>query len=267
MNQNHAEMVAIHNAENDRKPSIAERAFDAVRSIPKLHRDTLTFGPVMLKSALFRPASGARALFATYTAIRSHGMHLVEYQGEELRQDDMRVLLVLLKQRSGKRVDHVQEFVPRTFCRDVLNWADSSDSVAKLRACIVRLHDARVRVTYANAGLGLYSFVSDADLKGEKWSVWLSERLAAMFERSTTYIPQEGRLALRDGLVSWLFGFIKADACFVPFSLAQMRDLSGLTNYQQKAFNSVLKAALEQLLTAGLINGFEIAAGKVRIRK
>jgi hypothetical protein len=267
MKQEHAELLAVALAEQEYKPSRAERAHEAARTIPKLHKASLAFEPVMLKSALFRPASGARATFAAYTAIRAHGSHKVEYQGEELRQDDLRVLLMLLKQRSGERVDHVQQFVPRTFCREVLAWADSSDSVAKLRSCIERLHGARVRVTYADGGIGLYSFVSDADLAGERWSVWLSERLAAMFERATTYIPREDRLALRDGLVSWLFGFIKADACFAPFSLADLRDLSGSNSYEQKAFNRVLKAALEQLRTAGLIEGFEVAAGKVRVRK
>jgi hypothetical protein len=267
MKQEHAELLAVALAAQQHKPSLAERRDDGERSVPKLHKNTLAFEPVMLKSALFRPASGARAMFATYTAIRSHGAHLVEYQGEELRQDDLRVLLVLLKERSGQRVDNVQVFVPRTFCREVLNWADSSDSVAKLRACIERLHGGRVRISYADGGLGLYSFVFDAHLAGEKWSVWLSERLATMFERSTTYIPQGERQALRDGLVSWLFGFVKADACFAPFSLAELRDLSGSTSYVQKAFNRILKAALEQLQAADLIDGFELTAGKVRIRK
>lgn len=267
MKQEHREMVAFGLAALAHKPALPEKAFEAERTLPKLHKNSLAFEPVMLKSALFRPGSGARTTYADYSLIRAHGPHRIEYLGEELRQDDLRVLLVLLKARSGQRVDGVQQFVPRTFCRDALGWADSGESVSKLRACIIRLHSARVRVTYATKGLGLYSFISDADLTGEKWSVWLSERLATMFEGATTYIPQPERLALRDGFVSWLYGFVKADACLTAFSAADLREWSGCTSYEQKAFNRHLRAGLDQLRQAGLIQGYEMSAGSVRIRK
>jgi hypothetical protein len=195
----------------DPTESLQERAFYAEKAVPKLYKSSFALEPAMLKSALFRPAAGTRAVFEQYTEVAVHGSHGMEYRGEELRQDDERVLMALLKLRAGELVTAEARFVPRKFCREVLEWADSSDSVAKLKASIKRLHDARVRITYADGGENLYSFVSDAELHGDEWKVWLSPRLAQMFERSCTYVDMKTRLSLKDGLASWLYGFIKAD--------------------------------------------------------
>lgn len=246
--------------------SPAERAFYAGKAVPKLHKDTFAFEPVMLKSALFRPITGPRATYSAYTPVRTHGAHKIEFKGEELRQDDERLLMALIKLRAGATVDGVQEFVPRTFCRDMLEWADSGDSVAKLRASLVRLQTARVHVEYADGGEGFYSFVSDIDMRADTWSVWLSPRLASMFDRFPTYLSMKNRLALKDGITSWLYGFLKADACFAPFNLAELREVAGST-YEQKNFNRQIKNAMELLKGEGLVKGFGIKAGQLEIAK
>lgn len=248
------------------KESIAEKAFYANKTLPRLHRDSFSFEPVMLKSALFRPITGPRTVYPTYTPVRVHGAHKIGFKGEELRQDDERLLMALLKVRAGATVDGVQEFVPRTFCRDVLGWADSGDSVSKLKASLVRLQAARVHIEYANGGEGFYSFVSDIDMRADAWSVWLSPRLAAMFDRAQTYLSVKKRLALKDGITSWLYGFIQADACFAPFSLTDLREVAGST-YCQKNFNRQIKGALELLTGEGLIQGFSLEKGKINVIK
>lgn len=172
----------------DTPESYAEKVSNNEKKLPKLkalYKNSLSFEPVMLKSALFRPASGARITYKEFVEVPSHGTSKVFFQGEELRQDDQRVLLMLLKARAGEEVTNVQQFVPRSFVRDVLGWADSGDSVAKLKACILRLQCAKVKVEYADGGLGVYSFVSDAVMSknDERWSVWLSMHLVAMFKR------------------------------------------------------------------------------------
>jgi hypothetical protein len=252
--------------------SFEEKVSNNEKKLPKLkklYKDSLSFEPVMLKSALFRPASGARVTYKEYVEVPSHGTSKVLFCGEELRQDDQRVLLMLLKARAGEEITNVQQFVPRSFVRDVLGWADSGDSVAKLKACIVRLQAARVRVEYADGGLGLYSFVSDAVMSknDEQWSVWLSKHLVDMFKRHPTYIPQAMRLSLRDGLTSWMLGFIKADACLAPFETADIRAWSASTRYEQKDFNRHMKAALEQLIAAGVVVSYELKGASIKIKK
>lgn len=237
-------------------------------TVPTLHTDSLAFEPVLLKSALFRVGTGTRADHPVWSMVHTHGAHQIEFMGEELRQDDARVLLVLLKSRSGLVLNGVIELVPRTFCREALQWPDSSDSSLKLRASLERLKGAQVRVTYANGSLGLYSFVADVDLrKNDTWLVWLSPRLAAMFDRSLTYMSSTERLRLGDSLTSWMYQFIKADACFAPFMLPRLREQAGQTHYEQKKFNQRLRVVLRNLMTAGVIENFETKGKKLTIRK
>lgn len=248
----------------DRYETAAEVSFYAQRSIPKLHKSSFALEPVMFKSALFRPGTGQRAVFDTYTALPSHGGQ-VEFQGEELRQDDERVLMALLKLRSGEVVTDVLKLTPRTFCRDI-GWADSSDSTAKLQACLERLQKARIRVKYADGGLSLYSLVSDAHMVGGDWVVWLSPRLVQMFERSVTYINMDARLGMKDGFESWLYGFIKADMCAAPFELDSLRQMS-LDGYAPNDFVKQVKKSLESMKGAGLITTYAVNKGRLTVKK
>ncbi|MNU44051.1 hypothetical protein D3C71_328550 [compost metagenome] len=244
-----------------------ERAFYAAKSLPKFYKGTLAFEPVLLKSNLFRPATvPPRVTFSTFTELKTYGKTRIEYKGEELRQDDLRVLLTLLRMRAGDTVGGAIEFVPRTFCREALEWADSGDSVAKLKACVLRLQDARARVHF-DSGMMAMCFISDAVLRDEGgWSVWLSDLLVPLFERNLTFLKASERLALKDGLESWLYGFIKADSCLLEFDLSAMREAAGST-YVQKDFNRHVKKELEGFVAGGIIVGFAVSKGKLKVRK
>lgn len=244
---------------------LAEAQFYANRSMPRLHKSSLALEPVMLKSGLFRPGNGERCRFDDYVDVKAHGSHVIQFRGEELRQDDERVLVSLLKLRSGSAVDGVIKLRPRAFCR-ALGWASSGESTSKLRSSLVRLQLARVRIHYADGGISLYSLVSDAHLVGSEWQVWLSPRLGQMFDRSVTYLDMHARLSMRDGLESWLYGFLKADACWAPFCLADLRDMS-LPSYELKEFNRHARRALDSLCAKGQIKGYELANGKLTVKK
>lgn len=245
--------------------TIEERRHYAAISLPRLYVNSFALATAMLKSNLFRAASGARVTFSEYTKLTATQGWTIEYKGEELRQDDLRVLLALIKERSGDVVSNIITLVPRTFCRETLKWADSGDSADKLRHCIKRLHDARVRLV-RDRDEYLYSFISEAELSEGGCSVWLSNSMAEMFKSQVTYLNVDERLAMKDGLLSWMYGFIKADACFVPFDLPALRALAG-SAYRQKDFNKQLKKVLESLAKENLIREFDIGRGKLVVKK
>ncbi|MFC3456990.1 hypothetical protein [Massilia haematophila] len=112
----------------------------------------------------------------------------------------------------------------------------------------------------------LYSFISDAMLEKESWSVMLSDSMAKMFDSQVTYIQVDKRLAMKDGLLAWMYGFIKADACHAPIDLRSLRALAGST-YTQKDFNKHLKIALESLVAVEVIREFKIARSKLTVKK
>lgn len=261
------ELLQYANAVADYQPTFDEKKAAAALAVPRHGRDTLMLSPFWLKSALFSAAShGTRARYGDYVELPAHPGFKVEFQGTELRQDDRIVLLALIKSRAASQITASTTFAPRAFCVEQLGWPDSSDSTKKLAACIERLHTARLRITGERTGTQLYSFVSDASMAPGKWTVWLSERLAAMFDQSVTYLKQS-LVAGTTGLDSWLYGYVAADACFAPISRDHLRILCGLTGYSQKEFNRRLKLALEKLQAQAVITGFEATGDKLRITK
>ncbi|WP_313569968.1 hypothetical protein [Comamonas terrigena] len=188
------------------------------------------------------------------------------FTGEELQQDDLRILLALIKLREGSLMSRKLQFSPREFCA-AMGRADSSSSVAVLKESLVRLQKARIRVLTAQMEAH-YSFVLNVEFERGVWRVWLSERVAALLADSTfTCLDKDARFAAKDGLESWLYSFVKADACFVPFKLESLQAWTGLTGYAPKEFSRVLRKKLGGLVAAGEIDSFELKDGKVRITK
>lgn len=245
--------------------------FDAETRLPKLYKRDYGLCPMLLKSAVFRPAIGARMTYGKDTplTIKAATGDTLCLIGSELRQDDQTVLLAIIKEKAGTVLARSGttsiSFVPRAFCRDVLGWPDASTSVEKLLGCLRRLKDTYVRITYARGGEGTLSFVADYDAaKGQEWEVYLSPRLVEVFAKSTTYLNVEQRRGLREGLQTWAFGLINADACTEPFDLGELRELAG-ADCEQKKFNQSLRGALEVLQERGVIAGFEMGRKTVKV--
>lgn len=251
-----------------------EASFYAETTLPKLYSRDFGFSTALLKSAVFRPAIGARQ---TYTedaplTVQCASGDTVQLVGSELRQDDQTVLLAIIKMKQGRTLARSGtssvKFVPRAFARDVLGWPDAGSSVEKLMDCVRRLKHTHIRMTYARGGEGTLSFVADYEApKGGEWEVYLSPRLVEMFAGQTTYLNVEKRRSLREGLQTWLFGLVNADSCSEPFELASLRALAGAEGTAQKKFNANLRAALEVLLERQTIDGFEIDRKAVRIKR
>lgn len=235
--------------------------------VPRLHKNTLAFAPALLKSSLFSARTGARTMFMTETQLPGHSGAHVFYQGEELRQDDLRVLLGLVKLREGSLITRTLKIAPREFAT-FIGRADSSTSVAVIKASLIRLQQARVRIKTPR-GEGYYSLVASVEFERGEWRVELSERVAELLGSSTlTCLDKDARFGARDGLQSWLYGAVKADACFAPFSLDALQEWTGLTGYAQKEFARVLRKELNALQEAGDIDSYAITGGKtLKIKK
>ncbi|EPD46321.1 MULTISPECIES: replication initiator protein A [Delftia] len=235
--------------------------------VPKTASHTVPFAPALLKSSLFSAAKGERAVYFEETELASHPTVKVFFTGEALQQDDLRVLLALIKLREGSLATRAMSFAPREFCV-LMGRADSSTSVKSMRESLVRLQRARVRVQTMKFE-GLYSFVSDVEFAPGKWRVWLSERVADVLAQNITYINKEARFTATDGLQSWLYTFVRADACFTAFKVEDLQAWSGMTTYVRKEFARHLRKQLTTLQDQGVIAEFEMLAGgeKVQIYK
>lgn len=255
-----------------RKPQTLEELeaeeLESPQGLRKLKSGSLCFDPFMLKSALFAPRTGTRKEFKEFTKIPSSGKNVIEYCGPELRQDDQRVLLMLLKLRAEKHNGHLagcSQFAIRSFCVNVLRWADSSSSDERLKDSIVRMKSADIRVRYENFQAG-YSIISAYEFKRGACTVWLSPRLASLFKFHTTFFSRSARLSIADGLASWLWTYIKAEFAPTPqLKLAELRQQSAKTEYIQKEFNREIKKAAMTLQSEGLIEKFSVVRGVMTV--
>lgn len=246
-----------------------KKAAARVRALlaPSLSGDALALVPFFLKSALFTAASDSpRTIFAEYTAIASHPGFVIEFEGEELRQDDRMVLLALIKSRQSTILTLGTTFSPRKFCVDALGWSNSGESAQKLKDCIARLHKARARVI-TETGEHCYSFVSGTSFEAGNWKVWLSEQLLQMWEGMRPTLLHHSLLCCMTALDAWLYGYICADACFANISRAHLRELCGLKGYAQKEFNRRLGKSLDKLIAAKVITSFTASGDVLKIVK
>jgi len=271
----------FEDAERSRDEAESAKAAAKKRALPVFHDGHTGFSPVLLRSALFGTGIGVRRNYDTLTAVTTAGGDTVLVRGPELRQDDQTVLLALIKKREGvlleerkpgdekKKDDGSIKFVLRTFAREALGWPDSSDSAAKLLACLERLQTVRVRIKYKDGGSAGLSFVSDylEPTKDDKLvRVWLSPLLMEMFLRQPTYLDIAERCSLREGMQTWAYGFIESQACRQLFNLSDLKALAGADNCEQHDFNRrKLEPALEVLKAKGYIWDFEMFRTKVRI--
>ena len=240
--------------------------------LPEQYDGTLAFTPELLKSRLFGHRSGKREIFGGFTTVPAYGKTKIEFQGEELRQDDLRVLLALIRIRAGGGCETAIEFNPRKFCVKTLGWGDSGGSVEKLNEAILRLHDAKCRLYYAHEEIGKevfqgISFITEfAILKGA-WSVQLSPSLVTLLTGwYRSYMKVSERMSMKDGLGSWLYGVIKADSCELGFDLEQLRAVSG-SPMILKEFNRAVKKSMAEFEKMGVVAGFTLKNGHLSLRK
>lgn len=236
--------------------------------IAGIRKDSLMFAPQLLKSALFKASKGPRLVHAHEVEIPTHIASVKMYfTGEELQQDDLRVLLMLMKMREGSLATRMLQFSPREFCV-AMGRADSSSSVKVVRDSLIRLQRANVRVTTLSGGRYYYSFVSSVEFERGRWRVCLSERVAQMLaDNPPSFFEKSFRFEAKDGLESWLLGFVAADECKVSFKLEAMQKWTGLTGYALKEFTRLLKKELTGLAKLGMVDSFSFKEGKVSIVK
>lgn len=240
--------------------------------LPKQYDGTLAFTPELLKSRLFGHRSGKRETFRSFTPVPAYGKARIEFKGEELRQDDLRVLLALIRSRAGHECESAIDFNPREFCVQKLGWGDSGGSVEKLSNVALRLHDAKCRLYYTEEKSGKevflgISFITEYVMQKGTWSIRLSPSLITLLMGwYRSYMKVSERMSMKDGLGSWLYGVIKADSCELGFDLEQLRAVSG-SPMILKEFNRAVKKSMAEFEKMGVVAGFTLKNGHLSLRK
>lgn len=193
----------------------------------------------------------------------SNGKSVIRYMGPELRQSDGLVFLTLVHMLRDVQVGTAVTLQPKEVCMALFGRYDGN-SRHQLREHIQRLQQGLLVFETFSVQMCLrFDFP-----KTGHWTVALDKKIIEIFRLSpATWIALRGRLALPDGLATWLYAYVYAQTRLIPMQLTTLCKLCG-SDAGEKAFGNRLRAAMKLLATQGVIDtGWSVGNGEVRWRK
>lgn len=193
----------------------------------------------------------------------AQGDVILRYQGPELRQSDGLIFMALLNLvrdvRTGERVSFTADDV----CRTVFGRYDGPTR-ASLKDHIKRLQRGLIEFDNFSVQLCLrFEFPARGT-----WSVALDKDIVQLFRRSPeVWLDLPKRLALPEGLSTWLYAFIESQTRLIPASIESLRALCG-SDASSESFPRTLRLALKELSRQEVIDeGWSMKGGTVHWRK
>lgn len=185
----------------------------------------------------------------------------ISYSGEELRQDDLTVAMLLAQKALNSQAEtasprgHVRvSFKPYPFVRE-LGWSTSKESVRRLAQSIHRLSEGRLSGHHerlgllANTALLSETFIAyKTDENRTEWSATLTPAMLRLLEAGYTFVNLQTRSKLTE-LGQWLHAFICTQPYGKPLSwpIAMLATKAGLQNKDMKAVKKAIAKVLQQL--------------------
>jgi hypothetical protein len=148
---------------------------------------------------------------------------VVKYGGPELRQDDGLVFMALLNIARDVRLGKSVSFSAQSVCLSLWGYYDGSCRV-RLKGIISRLQEAVL--TFPSFRVQLIQRF-DFPKRG-LWSVSLDSDIVQLLTKETVvWLDLQQRLALTNGLTSWLYGYVRSQTTLIPTKVDRLRLQSG----------------------------------------
>jgi hypothetical protein len=172
------------------------------------------------------------------------------FVGPELRQDDGLVFMALLNLCRDYRLGKQTCFHPVEMAA-ALWGGGNGKQVERLRRSIQRLQRSTVEFVDLTV-----QFVQRFDHpRNAEWCVGLDRDIVQLFNReSHTWLELSVRSQLREGLATWLYGYVCSQQRLIPTPISELHRRCG-SDAKVKAFREALLAALQQLAESGVIDG------------
>lgn len=226
------------------------------RALPNAIARSALFNTANLRSAAPREYKKAVAIAAT-TGI------LIEYTGEELRQDDEDVFLQVLHLAKEQKLGQDIGFTANSMII-ALQWPRNGDSYSRLHGCMRRMIATAIEMTMERPNGGKAGF-SGSLLAGFKWKeeeegdphrewrVSLDKNIVKLFDPDAfSLIHWETRLSLPP-LARWLHSYLSTHRDPYPIKVSTLYTLTASRCAELKGFRANLKAALKVLVKVGFL--------------
>jgi TrfA protein len=230
----------------------------------------------ILRSALFNAKNRhCKREYKKAANIAVIGDARIIYTGEELRQDDQAVWLQLIHLAKEQPIGQVIEFTAYSF-RKALKWSNDGRSYERLRQSLIRMQATALNIYSKRLGKGVslsmipfFEWVDEAtEEKLTRWRVRVAPELVQLFgDVHYTRLEWEQRLALPNGLASWLYGYFATHQIPYPIRLETIKEGAGLTVEQNKHLKEKVKKALDGLVKVGFLANWEIRGNLVTVTR
>lgn len=214
----------------------------------------------------------------------------VIYTGEELRQDDETVWMQLVHMSKESRSPEVF-FTPYSFFKDI-KWSNNGTNYTRLLTTLRRLKTASLEIYSSRFDRGvstglIVDFTYSKKTDGAPWSVRVfnpKNELLFLFDKLYSRVDWEMRLALPEGVSTWLHGFFSSHR--EPFDHkietlakgaglaleapedAQLDEAARIAKHKERLREAkkIIKRALQTLQSMGFLDSFEItSSGTVHV--
>lgn len=246
--------------------------------LPFWNEDKRALPNPLARGALFTATKDGNREYHKGTRVSTLANIEIIYKGEELRQDDMSVLLTifhLARQRPLSKDDPV-EFTAYSFLKEV-GWTINGQEYKHLQECFDRLSANQVKVLadggkagYAGSLLRSFEWRDSSGQSLSKWRVWLEPKIAGLFTHDSYTLMEwadRKKIGQRSPLALWLHTILSTHRQPLPLAVAKYRELSGTREKSLAGFRMRLKAALNRLKDCGIIEAYEIKNDFVYVTK
>ncbi|WP_084004292.1 plasmid replication initiator TrfA [Cupriavidus pauculus] len=237
--------------------------------LPSWHESKRALPNPLARGALFTATKDNNREYYKGTKVTTLANIDIIYKGEELRQDDMSVLLTifhLARQRPLSKDDPV-EFTAYSFLKEV-GWTINGQEYKHLQECFDRLSANQVKVLadggkagYAGSLVRSFEWRDSNGVSLSKWKVWLEPKIAGLFTQDSFTLMEwadRKKIGQRSPLALWLHSFLSTHREPIPLSVEKYKELSGTKEKSLAGFRMRLKAALNKLKECGIIEAFEL---------
>jgi hypothetical protein len=230
------------------------------------------FPNILARSALFGCSKDAVSReFYARREIRTHQNVMMEYRGQELRQDDASVLMQLLHYARECPLGTEVDFTAYSFIKE-LGWTLNKTSYERLRECIERLSATNLTAFKTDHSVGYGgSLVRKFWWKDTKtqsplrrWKVILEPEIVQLFDHGEfSFIEWQERkqIGARYLLALWLHSFFCSHRDPFPMKVTTFKELSGSQVEKLYHFRADLRKALTRLVDVGFLDSWLIDPG------
>lgn len=185
----------------------------------------------------------------------------IRFKGETFNQTDLDALEGMLHLARPHPLGKKVEFSVRSFLKEIGRGTGKEqheqfkEQVARLMGGVVEITDLKARVTF----IGTLVHKAYRDEVTGRYVVIFDKDMLALYEAGYTLIDWQQRMALgQNNLAKWLHGLYATHAAPYPYKVRTLQRLSDSGTAQLFKFRQQLRNALDALVQAGAIEGWDI---------